>query len=386
MYWLDNYRNYTDLSTELIKSVLLNETIDIDLSKTDIHEFIDFIHMHKIENLVYTALLQMGVKFEGEWQRLEQYYLINTDVALKQDYYLNELCVMLEENRIWYMPLKGSILKNIYPSIELRQSADIDILFDASFASRVRELMEKQGFVTDLFGTDQDVYILNKTVCVEMHRTLLPEHSRWYDFVNKLVQRTSSKNGLRYEMTLEDFYLFNIIHIAKHASEGGIGIRAVTDIWLYLNTYKDELDYDKINEGLTEINLTEFESNIRAVASYWFDGESADEKTLFLEQYLVISGWNGNIKQKTALVSESYVKEKKVKYYFKYIFKSADEMKYTYKYLQKCPFLFPIAWIQRIYSAVFVRKGAVKSFLHRYDGIDGQYINDMKDFMTYIGL
>lgn len=39
----------------------------------------------------------------------------------------------MEQEGIWYMPLKGIILKDIYPENVIHQMADNDILFDAKF-------------------------------------------------------------------------------------------------------------------------------------------------------------------------------------------------------------------------------------------------------------
>ena len=41
-----------------------------------------------------------------------------------------------EENGIWYMPLKGSVLKELYPDFSMRQMADNDILFDAGYQQK----------------------------------------------------------------------------------------------------------------------------------------------------------------------------------------------------------------------------------------------------------
>ena len=46
----------------------------------------------------------------------------------------------LEENGIWYMPLKGSVMKDYYPKYGMRQMSDIDVLFDSRYAEKVREI------------------------------------------------------------------------------------------------------------------------------------------------------------------------------------------------------------------------------------------------------
>lgn len=44
----------------------------------------------------------------------------------------------MEQRGIWYLPLKGIILKEFYPSVGMRQMSDNDILFDEAFAEQVR--------------------------------------------------------------------------------------------------------------------------------------------------------------------------------------------------------------------------------------------------------
>ena len=80
----------------------------------------------------------------------------------------------LEEAGIWYMPLKGSVLKELYPKIGMRQMADNDILYDASKTSEVRTIMERLGFSTDsAYGRSiHDHYFKPPVYNFEMHRFL----------------------------------------------------------------------------------------------------------------------------------------------------------------------------------------------------------------------
>ena len=51
----------------------------------------------------------------------------------------------LTEHGIWYMPLKGSILKDWYPKFGMREMADNDILFDASKRKEVKAIFSGPG-------------------------------------------------------------------------------------------------------------------------------------------------------------------------------------------------------------------------------------------------
>ena len=58
----------------------------------------------------------------------------------------------LDERGIWYLPLKGIILKDMYPETSLREMSDNDILYDSSRAADVKAIMEKRGFVCSNYG------------------------------------------------------------------------------------------------------------------------------------------------------------------------------------------------------------------------------------------
>ena len=75
------------------------------------------------------------------------------------------------KNGIWYMPLKGAVLKDYYPLPVMRQMSDNDILFDASRADDVKMIMESLGFTSVYFDTGhQDDYQKAPVSHFEMHR------------------------------------------------------------------------------------------------------------------------------------------------------------------------------------------------------------------------
>lgn len=69
-----------------------------------------------------------------------------------------EIIKFLEEKHIWYMPLKGVILKEFYPEYGLRQMCDNDILFDNDYTDEVRKWFFNRGYEL------QSVLILNNSL------------------------------------------------------------------------------------------------------------------------------------------------------------------------------------------------------------------------------
>ena len=66
----------------------------------------------------------------------------------------------LEQEGIWYMPIKGAVLKDYYPEFGMREMSDYDILYDASRSDDLKRVMEGLGFSTERFDTtsNHDVF------------------------------------------------------------------------------------------------------------------------------------------------------------------------------------------------------------------------------------
>lgn len=66
----------------------------------------------------------------------------------------------LEEAGIWYVPLKGSVLKEYYPEYGMRQMADCDVLFDKSRAEDVKKrLIPDEGKKYGRHFSTEDFYV-----------------------------------------------------------------------------------------------------------------------------------------------------------------------------------------------------------------------------------
>ena len=84
-----------------------------------------------------------------------------------------ELTRKLEEAGIWYMPLKGAILKDLYPRYGMREMADNDILVDATRAQDVGRIMQELGFEVKEAGKGHhDEYRKPPVSNFEIHRML----------------------------------------------------------------------------------------------------------------------------------------------------------------------------------------------------------------------
>ena len=206
----------------------------------------------------------------------------------------------LEKEGIWYMPLKGAVLKDLYPKIGMRQMADYDILIDPAKAEEVRRILERLGFTTKFFGVgNHDVYYKMPVCNFEIHTKLFGEgHNEklaayYRDVKERLVQ--DHDGGFAYHFSPEDFYIYMIAHEYKHFSGSGTGLRSVLDTYVFWLNYGDALDKAYLNRELMKLGLAAFEAEIRSLALHLFGEGELTEHDQEMLSYIIFSGTYGTI-------------------------------------------------------------------------------------------
>ena len=98
---------------------------------------------HFIDVLVGTTIKHAGVTLPKYW---EERMVKAVRKVLLFDMEREKLCAWMDREQIWYLPLKGIVLKDFYPSVGMRQMSDNDILFDADVWERVQDHMLSEGY------------------------------------------------------------------------------------------------------------------------------------------------------------------------------------------------------------------------------------------------
>ncbi len=196
------------------------------------------------------------------------------------DFKRDEICAFMEEKRIWYMPLKGVILCTLYPHPGMRQMSDNDILFDMNGREKVHMFFMDAGFECKSYNRgNHDVYMMEPIYNYEMHVSLFSDGSgkALYEYYKNIKAKLikDDNNDYGYHFTHEDFYLYFLTHAYKHHSGGGTGFRTLLDEYVYMNHYKDTLDWDYVRTELEKLEISEFERDLRHLAGKLF-GYDAD--------------------------------------------------------------------------------------------------------------
>lgn len=361
----------------------------------DLNEFLEFCLNHKLENIAYFALNNTDAhKLDEEiWLIFEDLYLQDVLIDATQQYHLDIIKDAFNKNGIKYIVLKGMVMKLLYPTSDLRQSADIDIFIWAEQMEAADKIMKELGFeCTAEAGMESTAnYEMEPFSEIELHSHLILEDYKWQTECNYIPGRAVQRQGCESVMSDADFYVFMLCHIAKHVAVGGIGIRAILDIWVYRRHFKN-LDWDAINAVIERCGLTEFNNNILALADHWFNDKPADKRIEILAQYIALSGWNGIEEQWQASElhsnagianSRGYAKLRK---YIRYAFWDRKHMSLKYPILDKYPALLPFCWAHRGINAIIHKRDTVKNLTKSYDYINIELMNGINRFRKDIGL
>jgi len=282
-----------------------------------------------------------------------------------------QLFERMEQEKIWYMPLKGTVIKEMYPSLGLRQMSDFDILFDKEYAENVRDIMLDLGFTCEHFGKgNHDVYLKQPVSNFEMHTELFfkeadkAEIYEYYKDIKRLLIKDDD-NNFGYHFRNEDLYIYLTAHEYKHYSDGGTGLRSLLDTYVFWQKYAGQLDKEYISAETKKLGISDFEQQNCSLALHLFgDGELTKQDRQMLE-YMIYSGTYGTFQNsvENGVKKNGGGKKGKMAYVKDKLFLPLDIVKENYPFYYKHKALLPVLFFYRIGKAVTVRKGQTKKTL-----------------------
>ena len=330
---------------------------------------------HKIHTILCRGLEKISSKDkipEKMIGKLEELWQIERAKDAVQKYSIDEILDAFEKDKIDCVPLKGIYMKEFYPDSSLRTMSDLDIFYRQGDEEKIEKVLVSKGYVFDHDGPHHDVYQRKPFMNVEMHHHLTdgdPVAEKYYKDV--WTTKVHLKKGYTsiYEFSWEDYYIYMLVHLAKHIKLGGSGIRSIIDIKIFLDKKKEELNWDYVKEELKKLHLSQFEYWMRQLSEVWFGTEKTTPLYDELTEFIVDSGTYGTIKNYHAShVVELGGKNQnlsvgKIRSKLEIIFLPYEGMQEQYLYLEKFPFLLPVAWIHRIFRTIVWRKDKITSTL-----------------------
>ena len=333
-----------------IKDVLLTVEEKNSFYSDMIPELFKISRNHDVSHIVADGLFKNKlIQNDDEYYSYFQADMLAAVYRYGQNSYTYaNLCNLLEEEGIDFVPLKGSVIRKLYNEPWMRTSCDIDILIlKRDLDKTVSILTEKYGYKNHrINGHDASIFAPNG-VHVELHFSLIEEHfaKSSAEILENVWNSVVLKNGYNhcYEMTDEMFYFYHISHMAKHIEFGGCGIKPFIDTYILDNL--NGIDFSKRDALLKKGNLLKFANCVRNVSRVWFEGTVPDITSDMLQQYVLDGGVYGSLKNQVAIWIEK--RGGKKQYIISKIFVPYNELKLQYPILNQNKLLYPVMLVKK---------------------------------------
>ena len=264
--------------------------------------------------------------------------------SLRLEQALTESCSVLEQAEIPHIPLKGAILKQLYPESWLRTSCDVDILVrPQDLKTAVAALEEKLGYVAGKPGMHDVTLQCPGGAHMELHFDLVEEgRAGEAAAILRTVWETAKpqKPGA-YCMEMDEalFYFYHIAHMAKHFETGGCGVRPFIDLWL--------LDRQGAHGAalLEKGGLLAFAEAAGKLSRVWLEEAPYDPLSREMEDFLLHGGVYGSADNRVALNQSA--RGGRLGYLRSRVFAPYVKLKSYYPILEKHRWLTPVMQVRR---------------------------------------
>ena len=153
--------------------------LNTDFEGVDFHALIKLANIHRIDIPMYYALKDVsGIpeELQAELKKRQDVNALKSAVVSAETEYLNGV---FDKNQIPYMLLKGSVIRELYPSPDMRTSCDVDYLTKPEDTDKIEKLMRESGYSFDNRNGGVDNYNKPPFVCIEIHRELMGGHEEF---------------------------------------------------------------------------------------------------------------------------------------------------------------------------------------------------------------
>ena len=342
--------------------------------------------LHDVAHLLMDGLKERGLLIGETAAKLEKQRMVAHFRYEQSKYELSALSEALEQAKIPFIPLKGSILRDYYPEPWMRTSCDIDVLVKREDCDRAAEVLSEQLQYRKEVETSHDLSLFTPSgVHIELHYDLNEEKFRVFDTLTSIwsLVKPEREGGYLHVMPDEVFYFYHIAHMAKHFDEGGCGIRSFLDLWILDHLVEhDEAKRDAI---LIKEGMYAFAKGSRHLSEVWFSGTEGNDLTDRMQSYILSGGVYGTVSNRVAL---RQTKEGgRIRYALRRIFLPYSIMKVYYPILQKHKWLTPLWEVRRWVLILF--GGRVKNSITELNAnreVSEKGIENSKLLLSELGL
>ena len=338
-----------------------------------------FLIRNGLSAMGYTGALLCGIpENDPKLMVMQEQYMLEFLYSERQLQQLEIFYQAMEENGLDYMPVKGAIMKALYPAHEMRNMGDADILFRESQKEQITPILEKLGYEFQS-ESDREWTWMRPELKLELHKRLVSTDEKTnYKYFGDGWDFAQLQEGHRYELSREDAFVFEFCHFTRHYCIEGIGVRHMIDLWVHLYTAPN-MDQDYILESLQKLRLKDFYENVLRTLEVWFSGKTADACTDYITEY-VFGG--GKVSHSTA-IAEAAVNQGKSKVFWRRVFPAKKQIIWNYPQYKKLPL--PIAWVAR-WCSLMRHRDTVQTRMESMRTATDESVEQYRQSLAFVGL
>ena len=389
----------TPVQTEflrILKAFMRNKAYQLPDEFSDLPALYKMAAEHHMTAAVYEMIHKSSICQNGESTSFMAMWKRSTIMAVMQQvqrtegffHVYDKLC----KQGVKPLVVKGIICRNMYANPDARISGDEDMLIRKEDYVLCHKILLEEGF--ERGGTEEEIDPSNlpheipyhnrkNGTYIELHLSLFPEESGAYGHLNEefenvfkrcICEKAQGRDIWTLGPTDHMFYL--ICHSFKHFLHGGFGLRQVCDMVLMAEKYGSQIDWITIGEKVERLNMAKYWDSLVKIGQRYLgfsvekaaypienDREKSDVSSDYISDTidygpmlmdLLDSGIYGNStmerKHSANMTLAAVVSGKKdtTGSILASLFPGTDYMKSQFQWLNRYPWLLPVAYGIRI--------------------------------------
>lgn len=345
-----------------------------------------------IEQGIWTIIYEPLSKVY-DLNRYKSEFIFAVTRAIQQREFTLKVIRQLEREGVECCILKGAAVARLYAEPDCRISSDTDILIALQNEKKAEDVLKKNGYSFEKRAINDHHLKAYHPIggLLEIHVRLY-SHSTEQIIFNGLKLYSESCETINlgeneYKVLgINDGLFYLTAHYIKHLINGGGGVRQMMDLLLYIENYKDRINFDGYFKILRDLKYERLIKVIMSIGAEYFGfgyekvddelmqeilddtekggifGYSADDRQNFYYAYCAKrTRWSQAryrlflwFKSETTIINKLFPSQKKM-------------LERGYKYA-RYRFFLPVAWIQR-YIDIMIEK--FKPGIHKKAVSDG---------------
>lgn len=341
---------------------------------------------HDVANIVSAELESQGLLPENKEvsARFKKEQMTALFRCENLDYETERISRALSDAEIEHIPLKGAVIRELYPERWMRTSCDIDVLVKAERLEEAADaLCEKLGYTRENGKNYHELSLYSSSgFHLELHHSIMEKMPCADKVLARAWDYAAPCGDSRFAFRAE-YLMFHIIaHAAYHFLGGGCGVRTVLDI----HFLQKSLKYDKavLNELLRESRLDKFAETLLSLSEFWFGSGEGSDTAREMGEYIVSGGAYGNFEQHIANLR---TKNEKNGYVLSRIFLPYESLKILYPRLEGRRAMTPVYQAKRWFKLFDKSKrNKIAREMRANSCLDTDEIEKTRIFLERLGL